>query len=173
MFPITRSTRSRALAVMVLAISIFVSVLWAAKEFVQPAIHPAQSFAANDDHTDERVAVAIDPYDLQDKAEIFSVNYRDIGLLPVRLIITNEGDDPVSLTGMKPTLITANKTKLLPLTSDDIFRRLSRPQQSDRKLPLPIHQGKKIKGGVKPQVRDEVEAAQFSAQAIEPHTSRA
>jgi len=173
MFPKTRSAGSRTAAVIFLTICVFASALWAAKEFVQPAIHPAQSFAAIDDHTDERVAVAIDPYDLQDKAEIFSVNYRDLGLLPVRLIVTNDSDDPVSLTAMKPTLITVNKTKLMPLTPDDIFRRLSRPRQSDRKLPLPIPQGKKIKGGIKQQVRDEVEAAQFSAQAIEPHTTRA
>ena len=172
MFPRTRFG-PRTAAATILAICLLASALWAAKEFVQPAIHPAQSFAANDNHTDEQVAVAIDPYDLQDKAEIFSVNYHDIGLLPVRLIVTNDGDDSISLTSMKPTLVTVNKTKLLPLTPDDIFRRLSRPQQSDRKLPLPIPQGKKIKGGIKQQVRDEVEASQFSAQAIEPHTTRA
>lgn len=147
--------------------------LLAAREFVQPAVHPAQAFAAHDDHTDEKVAVAIDPYDLQDKADIFSVNYRDLGLLPVRLIVTNDGDEPVSLTGMKPTLVTVNRTKLLSLSADDIFRRLAKPQPSDRKLPLPIPQGKKIKGGIKQQARDEVQAAEFAAQAVEAHSTRA
>lgn len=155
-----------------LGVLIFCGTLFAAKEFVQPAIHPAQAFAANDDHKDEQVAVAIDPYDMQDKAEIFSVNYRSMGLLPVRLIITNDSDQPVSLTLMKSTLVTVNRTKLLPLAPDDIFRRISRPQPTERKLPLPIPQGK-IKGGVKQQVHDEVEAAHFSAEAVEPHSTRA
>jgi hypothetical protein len=158
-----------------LSLGVFVlcGALLAAKEFVQPAVHPAQAFAANDDHKDEQVAVAIDPYDMQDKAEIFSVNYRSMGLLPVRLIITNDSDQPISLTQMKPTLVTVNRTKLLPLAPDDIFRRLSHPEPSERKLPLPIPPGKKIKGGVKQQVHDEVEAAHFSAEAVEPHSTRA
>ena len=172
MFPKMRSFGLRALAGVGLALSLLSCALWASKEFVQPAIQPAQAFAANDNHTDEHVAVAIDPYDLQDKAEIFSVNYRDLGLLPVRMIVTNDGDEPVSLTEMKPTLLTVDKTKLMPLSPDDIFRRLAHPRPNDRKLPLPIPQ-KKIKGGVKQQVRDEVEAAQFSARAIEPHSTRA
>lgn len=158
---------------MVLGIGLLCGGLLAAKEFVQPAVHPAQAFAAHDDHTDEKVAVALDPYDLQDKAQIFSVNYQSMGLLPIRLLVTNDSDEPISLADMKATLVTVNKTKLTPLTADDIFRRLSRPQPNERKLPLPIPQGKKVKGGVKQQVRDEVESAQFFARAVEPHTTRA
>lgn len=155
-----------------LGVFVLCGVLFSAKEFVQPAVHPAQAFAANDDHKDEQVAVAIDPYDMQDKTEIFSVNYRSMGLLPVRLLITNDSDQPISLTQMKSTLVTVNRTKLLPLAPDDIFRRISRPAPTERKLPLPIPQGK-IKGGIKQQVHDEVEAAYFSAQAVEPHSTRA
>lgn len=173
MFPKQRFSWSWHVAAVLVGVLVFCGGLLAAKEFVQPAVHPAQAFAANDDHKDEQVAVAIDPYDMQDKAEIFSVNYRSMGLLPVRLIITNDSDQPISLMGMKPTLVTVNRTKLLPLSPDDIFRRISRPEPSERKLPLPIPQGKKIKGGVKQQVHDEVEAAHFSAEAVEPHSTRA
>ena len=173
MFPKFRlNSRARVFGAC-LGVLVLCGSLFAAKEFVQPAVHPAQAFAANDDHKDEQVAVAIDPYDMQDKAEIFSVNYRSMGLLPVRLIITNDSDQPVSLTQMKSTLVTVNRTKLLPLAPDDIFRRISRPEPTERKLPLPIPQGKKIKGGVKQQVHDEVEAAHFSAEAVEPHSTRA
>ena len=173
MFPNCRPVfRPLTLGVM-LGVCALCGVLLAAKQFVQPAVHPAQAFAASDDHKDEQVAVALDPYDTQDKAEIFSVDYRSMGLLPVRLIITNDSDRPISLTQMKPTLVTVNRTKLSPLAPDDIFRRISRPEPTERKLPLPIPQGKKIKGGVKQQVHDEVEAAHFSAEAVEPHSTRA
>jgi hypothetical protein len=173
MFPKFRLNPCARVFGVCLGVLVLCGAVFAAKEFVQPAIHPAQAFAANDDHKDEQVAVAIDPYDMQDKAEIFSVNYRSMGLLPVRLIITNDSDQPVSLRQMKSTLVTVNRTKLLPLTPDDIFRRISRPEPTERKLPLPIPQGKKIKGGVKQQVHDEVEAAHFSAEAVEPHSTRA
>ena len=66
-----------------------------------PAAQPARTYPAHDDHPTEKVVVAVDPYDVEDKASIFSVNYRNYGYLPVFFVITNDGDQPVSLVGMK------------------------------------------------------------------------
>ena len=55
----------------------------AAKEFVMPAAQPARAYPAHDDHPMEKVAVAVDPYDVEDKASIFTVNYRNYGYIPV------------------------------------------------------------------------------------------
>ena len=105
------------------------------------------------------------------KASIFTVNYRKNDYLPVFFVITNEGDQPVSLVDMKPQLNTKDRNKLLPATTDDLLRRLSHPSRSDTNpLPYPLPR-KEVKGGVSRKTMDEIEQAQFAAKAVEPHST--
>jgi len=144
----------------------------AAKEFTMPPAQPARTYPAHDDHPMEKIVVAVDPYDVEDKASIFSVNYRKAGYLPVFFVITNDGDQPVSLVGMKAQLNTNNRSKLYPSTTDDLVRRLSHPSRNDRQVTLPIPLPKKeVKGGVSRKTWDEIEQAQFGAEAVEPHST--
>ena len=144
----------------------------AAKEFAMPAAQPARTYPAHDDHSTEKVVVAVDPYDVEDKASIFSVNYRKAGYLPVFFVITNDGDQPISLVGMKAQLNTKDRSKLYPSTTDDLVRRLSHPSRNDRPntLPIPLPR-KELKGGVSRKTWDEIERAQFGAKAVEPHST--
>jgi hypothetical protein len=144
----------------------------AAKEFVMPTAYPARTYPAHDDHPMEKVAVAVDPYDLEDKASIFSVNFRESGYMPVFFVITNDGDQPISLVGMKAQMNTKDRSKLFPATMDDLERRLSRPSRNDRPntLPIPLPR-KEVKGGVSRKTWDEIERARFGAQAVEPHST--
>lgn len=144
----------------------------AGKDFAMPQPQAARAYPAHDEHPDEKVTVAVDPYDMADKAQIFSVNYRDYGYLPVFLIITNDSDQPVSINSMQATLITVKRTKLSPATNDDLFRRLSHPAPRNNPTPFPLPGGK-VKGAVKEKARDEIERAQFSARAVEPHSTAA
>jgi hypothetical protein len=145
---------------------------FAAKEFVMPPAQPAGTYPAHDDHAMDKVVVAVDPYDVEDKASIFSVNYRNYGYMPVFFVITNDGDEPISLVGMKAELNTRNRTKLFPATIDDLTRRLSHPSRNDRPNPLPIPLPRKeVKGGVNRKTWDEIEQAQFGAKAVEPHST--
>ena len=145
----------------------------AAKEFVMPTAQPARTYPAHDDHPMEKVVVAVDPYDVEDKASIFSVNYRNNGYMPVFFVITNDGDQPVSLVNMKAQLNTKDRSKLLPSTTDEVVRRLSHPSRNDgARLPVPIPLPKKeVKGGVSRKAWDEIEQAQFAAKAVEPHST--
>jgi hypothetical protein len=154
------------------ALTFAVTVCWAAKQFIMPAIQPAKTYPAHDEHTDEATTAAADPYESADKARIFSVNYAGIGMLPILLIITNDGNQPVSLAGMKAELVTGDRTKLLAAQPEDLFRRLSHPHTSGATYPLPFPT-KKVKGGMSAQTRDEVENAQFAAKAVEPHSTQA
>src|ERR1700693_3129363 len=144
----------------------------AAKDFAMPAAQPARTYPAHDDHPLEKVVVAVDPYDVEDKASIFSVNYRNHGYMPVFFVITNDGDQPVSLVGMKAQLNTKDRSKLFPSTTDDLVRRLSHPSRNDRPntLPIPLPR-KEVKGGVDRKTWDEIEQAQFGAKAVEPHST--
>ncbi|HTE88120.1 MAG TPA: hypothetical protein VK639_04125, partial [Terriglobales bacterium] len=144
----------------------------AAKDFVMPKAQPAKSYPAHDSHAAEAVTVALDPYDMADKADIFSVHYSEEGLLPIFLVITNDGEQPIALSGMKAQLVSVNRTKMSPATVDDIYRRLSRPSTSTAPSPLPFPR-KKVKGGVGKQATEEIQSAQFGARAVEPHTTQA
>jgi len=120
----------------------------------------------------EKVVVAVDPYDLEDKASIFTVNYRNYGYMPVFFVITNDGDQPVSLVAMKAQLNTKDRSKLLPATMDDLLRRLSHPSRNDGQVTLPIPLPRKeVKGGVNKKTWNEIEQAQFGAKAVEPHST--
>jgi hypothetical protein len=137
-----------------------------------PAAQPARTYPAHDQHSNEGVTVALDPYDGSEKARIFSVHYNEIGMLPVMMIVTNDGDQPISLTSMKATLVTANRTKLFPAVPDDLYRRLSHPSARTTNYPLPFPT-KKVKGGVGKEAKEEILDAQFGAKAVEPHSSQA
>jgi hypothetical protein len=143
----------------------------AAKEFSMPKTQPAFSYPAHDHHAGENVTVAVDPYDIPAKANIFVVNYKQHELLPVLLIITNDSEDPIQLTTMKAELVTADRTKLTPDTEEDILRRISHPTASGTHYPVPFPTPK-AKGGVNAKTRDEVQNAQFRARAVEPRSSQ-
>src|SRR3984957_17073373 len=109
-----RSFGHRAAAVAVVALLPLLCL--AAKEFVMPQAAPAKSYPAHDQHPLESVAVAVDPYDLAEKTTIFSVHYSEFGFLPIFVVVTNDGNQPVQLAGMKAQLVTVNRTKLSPAT---------------------------------------------------------
>jgi hypothetical protein len=143
----------------------------AAKDFVKPAAQPAKTYPAHDDHTSEKVAIAADPYDTPEKAKLFSVNFHDHGFLPIFFIVTNDGDQPISIANMQVTLTTANRDKLTPDSPEDLYRRLANPRANTNQIPLPIPQ-KKVKGALSQKEKDEIESSQFAAKAVEPHTTQ-
>jgi|SRR5579864_365647 len=155
-----------------LLVILSLSIALVAKTFVRPAAQPAKSYPAHDDHPTEKVAMAADPYDTPEKANIFSVNFREHGLLPVFFIVTNDGDQPVSIVNLDIKLVTGNRSKLTPVSPDDIFRRLANPQaNTNSPIPFPIPR-KKVKGTISSKEMDEINSAQFAAKAVEPHNTQ-
>jgi len=148
----------------------FVPVLLASKNFVKPVAKTAINYPAHDFHREEKVAIAADPYDTPEKAKIFSINFAQYGYLPIYFVVTNDGDQPVSIANMDITLMTANHSKLTPITLDDLYRRLSNPQANTRPSPLPLPH--KVKGAVSKKELDEIESSQFAAKAVEPHSTQ-
>lgn len=166
----TQLHRLRLWAAAALAVAAPVVCL-AAKEFSMPKAQPALSFPAHDHHSNENVTVAVDPYDTPAKEGIFVVKYREHELLPLLLIITNDSDDPIQLADMKAELVTSAHTKLTPDNEDDIVRRISHPNASGTRYPIPFPT-KKAKGGVNSKQMDEIQSALFRAKAVEPRSSQ-
>jgi hypothetical protein len=164
--------RFRTAAVATSLVVLTCLLAYAKKEFSMPSAQPAASYPAHEEHKDEAVTVAVDPYDMADKASIFTIPYGEAGLLPLFVVVTNDGDQPVVLTSMKAQFVTVRRTKISPSSSDDVYRRISRPSASVSPYPLPFPR-KKIKGGVSREANDEIQNAQFSAKAVEPHSTQA
>jgi hypothetical protein len=163
----------------VVAVIIFVAamLLFAAKEFTMPRVERADRLAAHETHPDEKVTVGVKPYLDHDQSDTFGVKYSDHDYVPVLLAITNDRGESIGLSDIHLELVTTSRTKLLPATTDDVLRRLSRTErrgdESNRtKLPIPLPR-KGPKTGAGKGVEEEIEAAQFGARAVEPGSTRA
>jgi len=143
-----------------------------AKDFVKPSAKPAATYPLHDQHSDENVAAGVVPYDDPEKAQIFNVKWAEQGFLPIFLVVTNDSDQPVSLAGMQAQLITSRREKIPAATTDELYRRLAHPNASRPKYPLPFPRTT-VKGAVGKKALDEMDAAQFSAKAVEPHSTQA
>jgi hypothetical protein len=144
-----------------------------AKEFVMPQASPAVTYPAHDQHTDEKLTIAADPYDMADKAKIFQINYAEGGYLPVFVVITNDGESPISIKNMQVELITHNRDKIQSASAEDLYRRFSHTKGDNangKRIPLPIPSGPKV--GVKKGQRDEISDSMFAAEAVGPHESQ-
>jgi len=148
----------------------------ASKQFVMPTVRDAQTYPAHDIHNDEKVTIAADPYDTSDKGAIFTQKYAENGYLPVFLVITNNGDEPVAVPDLRVEFV-VHHTKIAPATLDDLYRRFSTVKHrgdEPRTNPLPYPFPKKgPQAGVDRHASDEFHAAMFQAKAIEPHSSQA
>ena len=125
-----------------------------AADHTPPPVQLASAFAAVEVHADEQVSIAVEPYDTKEKASIFRVDYLSHDVMPVRLIVTNLGDKPISLR-------------------DE--RLMTRKERQGGKIPLPtplppIHT--KAKGSNK-EIEADFNTFEYSALAVEPHTTRA
>jgi hypothetical protein len=163
--------RGRSALLVPALILVFCVLALAAKEFVKPEAKPARTYPAHDEHSNESVAVGVDPYDSVEKAQIFSIKWNEEGFLPIFLVVTNDGDQPVSLAGMQAQFITSRREKLGAASNDDLYRRLSHISAGRSPYPLPFPRTK-VKGAVGKKALDEINAAQFTAKAVEPHSTQ-
>ena len=94
--------------------------LWISMPRLRPESQEGWSKPIRSPSFKEQTAIAADPYDAPEKAKIFSVDFAAHGLLPIFFVITNDGDQPISIANMGIKLITANHSKLTPITIIDL-----------------------------------------------------
>lgn len=108
-----------------------------ASNHAPPPVQPASSFAAVDVHEDEKVAIAAEPYDTSEKEAIFRADYLGNGVMPIRVIITNYGDQPISLLDAWITFITATGNKIHIAEAVDVERVMNRKEREGGETPAP------------------------------------
>src|SRR5579872_2861489 len=140
-----------------------------------PPVQPAMSFAAVDVHDKEKVAIAAEPYDTKEKESIFRVDYLGHGVMPVRLIVTNNGDRPISLRDARIMFQTPAGDRINAAEPEDVERLMTRKEREGRKIPLPgpipnIHTKPKASNK---DIEADFDEFEYGALVVEPHTTRA
>jgi len=156
------------------------SLLWLAlpalaADHSAPPVQPATTFAAVEIHEDEKVAIAAEPFDTKEKEAIFRVDYLAHGVMPVRLIVTNNGARPISLRDARILFLTAAGDKIQAAEPEDVERLMTRKEREGKKIPLPggLPSIKlKPKAGNK-EIEQDFDTFEYGALVVEPHSTRA
>jgi hypothetical protein len=138
-----------------------------------PPEKDAATYPAVDIHQAEHVAIAAEPYNTEEKVKIFRVNYLEHQFLPIRIIVTNSGDRPISLNDARIDFISAHGDKIPAAEPDDVERRISLKDKEGSHIPIgpiKLHTKPKTPNG---KVDEDFSEFEYAAIVVEPHTTRA
>lgn len=147
----------------------FQPAAFAAKK-TPPPVLAANAYLSKETHEKEHVTIAAEPFDTRAKAEFFRVDYNGHSIVPIRLIIQNDGDSPLDLNQVRIQLIASDGTKLPAATPEELNRRLFRFNDLKQKhipgtpityRPTPVDK----------KILDDDKDFSFSQTSIPPHSS--
>jgi len=133
----------------------------------------ASTYPAFDAHAEEHVTIAADPYDTKDKASCFRLEYLKLGFMPIRVIVTNDGDKPISLEQARIHFITAAGDKLPAAEPEDVERRATTVKNPSNGVKLPIPGLSPKPKSKDPKIEADFHEFEYQAIVVEAHTTRA
>lgn len=153
----------------------FLAATAQAADHKAPPVQPATDFTAVEVHQDEQLAIAAEPYDTHEKAGLFRIDYLAHGVMPIRLVVTNLGDHPISLKDARIIFVTANGDRIQAAEPEDVERLMTLHEKQGTKIPMPgpipsIHL--KPKASDK-EVEQDFDQFEYQALVVEPHTTQA
>jgi hypothetical protein len=162
-----------ALPLTLLAIGLAVTA--GASDHKAPPVQPATTYPAVEVHDKEHVAIAVEPFDTKEKESIFRVDYLSHGVMPVRLIVTNTGDKPISLRDARILFYTAGGDKIQAAEPEDVERLMTRAEREGKKIPLPgpLPPIKRKPKASNKAIEEDFDQFEYQALVVEPHTTRA
>ncbi len=144
-----------------------------AADHTPPPVTPAGTFAAVETHDKEKLAIAVEPYDTKDKQAIFHFDYTKVGVMPVRLIVTNLGDRTITLRDARILFETADGERIQAADPEDV-ERLMNPREPRSTLPIPgpIPGVKLKRSNHYKDVEKDFDIFEYRSELVEPHTTR-
>jgi hypothetical protein len=136
-----------------------------------PPAQPASSFAAVEVHEDEKVAIAVEPYDTREKESIFRGDYLGHGVMPIRVIVTNNGNRPISMLEARITFITVAGNSIQVAGPADVLRLMNGKEHESGEPPPP--NSKPMPKPNKREIDSDFDTFEFRALVVEPHATRA
>lgn len=138
-----------------------------------PAVQDATTYPDVDLHAKEHVAIAAVPFDTPEKCKIFKVDFLKYRFMPIRIIVTNLGDQPISLRDARIFFIDAAGNRIPAAEPEDVDRRISPRDSRGTNVPLgPIKLHTKGKDS-----DNKIETAfneyEYASLVVDPHSTRA
>jgi hypothetical protein len=104
----------------------------------KPALN-AHEYEMQDSHDSEHVTIAAIPGDTKETRPDTRLDYYDHGLMPIRVVVTNDSDFAVNLDDARIHFITADNAVLPAATVEDLERILfTLKSATGSKVPLPL-----------------------------------
>jgi len=138
-----------------------------------PPARDATTYPAFDFHAREQVAIAAEPFDTPEKCKVFQVDYLNYHFLPIRIIVTNTGDNPISLRDARIFFVSAAGDRIPAADPEDVERRVKPKDSRGRDIPvgpMKIHTKGKASDD---KIEADFDHFEYAALAVEPHTTRA
>ena len=102
-----------------------------------PPAGPAASYPLHDTH--DGITVAAEPGDIKETVPNTRLDYAHHGFMPVRVIITNNGDGPLSLDDTRILFVAADNYTRNAATDEELQRRMfSKKSAAGTTIPLPL-----------------------------------
>lgn len=142
--------------------------------FAEKKVDPATPAVQYPAHAAQAgITIAADPFDRDPKAQVFRVDYLKYDFIPIRIIVTNDTAQPISLNDVRILLMPSDGGKINAGEPGDVERRVEGAARRGTTIPigpLKIHrQGK----AADTKVEADFSEHEYSALAVEPHTTRA
>ncbi|HEX4039170.1 MAG TPA: hypothetical protein VHX37_14025 [Acidobacteriaceae bacterium] len=138
-----------------------------------PAVKAATSYPDVDLHTKEQVAIAAEPFDTPEKCKVFKVDFLKYRFLPIRIIVTNLGDQPISLRDARIYFIDGSGNRIPAAEPEDVERRITPHDSRGTNIPIgPIKLHTKGKDSDN-KIEAEFDEFEYASLVVDPHSTRA
>ena len=167
--------RMRQLSLIALAVVVSAAAPLFASDHKIPAPQDASSYACHDAHPAEHVVIAAEPYDTKEKGKLFRVHYLENGFMPIYLVVTNNGDKPISLDQARIDFISAAGERIPAAVPEDVERRMTHIHGPGAPIPLPAPLPPLRRKPKTPDKKIEADFndLEYSAVTVPPHSTRA
>lgn len=149
-----------------LASFLSISIIALAADRVPPPAAKATAYACHETHQVEHLTVAADVFGTREKNIFFRIDYPHAGFLPIRMIVTNDGDKPVNLSEARIYFVPASGERVKAAAPGDVARRVDRLRDVQKGIFSRNHVYDK-------EIQADFDSFEYGSLVVEPHTTRA
>lgn len=135
-------------------------------------VNAATSYPLHETHAAEHVTVAVQPGDTDETNPDTRLDYLHHGYMPLRIIVTNDSDQPVELDEARILFVAADNSTTNTATEDDMQRRMFTMKQVQPTkipiVPITIHHEQ-----VDSKIVKDMDDFGFTSTRVAPHSTAA
>lgn len=136
---------------------------------------PAASYPMHEAHKAEQVTVAAEPCDQKELLPDTRLKYAEHGILPIRVVVTNDSDDTITLEDARINFLAADNTVVHAASDEDLQRRMYATKGATGTrhtiplpIPIPITTGKQH---IDQKIPADMEDFGFATTTVKPHST--